>query len=579
MLTQQHRASGALAHRRRRRKQRIEKGVQTNAQNNGPAPRDGQPRHQENANESLQWNSETPREALERAGLTLDESEGDVKPIEAQSDASESEESLLDKVNPFALGVKSRSLFDQVWDRFVSLSSVTRRGAPPPELDSFDEEDELARGTTVLVVGGTGRVGRVLLRKLLLRGYRARVLARDVTEQKRSELPASAELFEGNVSDYSAVKRAMASCDKVVMCAKPRTNVTIELNNVDVEGVQNLVRAFHDLRNERAQREKVQQERSKKAITKFKRPSDLENWSVHKAGRKSRSRFSGMTAELQEFNLQLTDRGASFSGYVLTRGGEALITTPMHVPIFMRGSEGIMMKVCGDGKRYTALLWTQSDDSKRELCYQATFGTRRGFRVVRLPFNSFQPVEPGQPPLDVGRITHLGIMFEARRQRENKDPVEVYSTTNDFHLEMQFIKLLPKGQEPDIIYLSCAGNALPSEEREKVSRIKQEGETRVRNSGLGYTVVRPGSLLEEPGGSNALLFDQGNRIDQGISCADVADICLRSLHDSAAVNKSFDVCYEQSPDENNSRYELVASVPDRRSNYLSSALAPLEKNT
>ena len=29
--------------------------------------------------------------------------------------------------------------------------------------------------------------------------------------------------------------------------------------------------------------------------------------------------------------------------------------------------------------------------------------------------------------------------------------------------------------------------------------------------------------------------------NQGISCADVADICVKALHDSTARNKSFDV--------------------------------------
>ncbi|KAI5600055.1 hypothetical protein BDE02_01G000200 [Populus trichocarpa] len=45
---------------------------------------------------------------------------------------------------------------------------------------------------------------------------------------------------------------------------------------------------------------------------------------------------------------------------------------------------------------------------------------------------------------------------------------------------------------------------------------------------------------EEPGGQRALIFDQGNRISQGISCAYVADICVKALHDSTARNKSFD---------------------------------------
>ncbi|CAH1422410.1 unnamed protein product [Lactuca virosa] len=46
---------------------------------------------------------------------------------------------------------------------------------------------------------------------------------------------------------------------------------------------------------------------------------------------------------------------------------------------------------------------------------------------------------------------------------------------------------------------------------------------------------------EEPGGQRALIFDQGNRISQGISCADVADVCEKALHDSTARNKSFDI--------------------------------------
>lgn len=44
--------------------------------------------------------------------------------------------------------------------------------------------------------------------------------------------------------------------------------------------------------------------------------------------------------------------------------------------------------------------------------------------------------------------------------------------------------------------------------------IHQSGEDLLRRSGLGYTIVRPGPLQEEPGGQRALIFDQGNRISQ-----------------------------------------------------------------
>lgn len=55
----------------------------------------------------------------------------------------------------------------------------------------------------------------------------------------------------------------------------------------------------------------------------------------------------------------------------------------------------------------------------------------------------------------------------------------------------------------------------------------RRGEDILRASGLGYTIVRPGPLLEEPGGYKALVFDQGNRIAENMSCADAADVALK----------------------------------------------------
>jgi hypothetical protein len=72
---------------------------------------------------------------------------------------------------------------------------------------------------------------------------------------------------------------------------------------------------------------------------------------------------------------------------------------------------------------------------------------------------------------------------------------------------------------------------------------------------------------------------QGERVTQSVSAADVADICLRALHEPEARNKSFDVCYEYTPDEGLQLYELVASIPGQSANYLAPALSPLAKNT
>lgn len=65
--------------------------------------------------------------------------------------------------------------------------------------------------TTVLLLGATGRVGRVMLRKLLLRGYTVKVLSRD----ESSEFPKSVIVVNGDVGDYQQVREVVKGVDKV----------------------------------------------------------------------------------------------------------------------------------------------------------------------------------------------------------------------------------------------------------------------------------------------------------------------------------------------------------------------------
>lgn len=118
---------------------------------------------------------------------------------------------------------------------------------------------------------------------------------------------------------------------------------------------------------------------------------------------------------------------------------------------------------------------------------------------------------------------------------------------NSFAFELDWLKLQPTQAEPAFVLVSCAGvNRFRqgSDEAALLDRktsAKRRGEQLLRNSGVAYTIVRPGPLLEEPGGYRAMVFDQGNRISQGIGFADVADVCLRALHSTEAVNKCFEV--------------------------------------
>ena len=71
---------------------------------------------------------------------------------------------------------------------------------------------------------------------------------------------------------------------------------------------------------------------------------------------------------------------------------------------------------------------------------------------------------------------------------------------------------------------------------------KYLGEEAVRNSGIAYTVVRPGGLTDEPGGENAFEFLQGDAAAESrIPRADVARAVVAALSVPEARNKTFEV--------------------------------------
>jgi len=270
----------------------------------------------------------------------------------------------------------------------------------------------------------------------------------------------------------------------------------------------------------------------------------------------------------------------------------------------LAGTEGLVMRVFGDGQNYT-FSFEMADGA----VYTSKVTPRVGFSTLRLPFNSFLPGRGAVDgvSLDPANATRIRVRFEPKlKQLEavtQPGQSAFDSAGNRFRFEIDWIKALPGGIETDFILVSCAGGSrgggrvddantvhsgvVPSSidsssemsPRERMVSAKRRGETSLRNSGLGYTIVRPGPLEEEAGGYRALVFDQGNRIEQSISCADVADVCLKALHDSAARNKTFDVCWEYSPEDGLESYELVAHLPDKANNYLSPALATLQRNT
>lgn len=103
--------------------------------------------------------------------------------LQQQPSSSVSVMKRLDDVNPVGLGRKSRQIFDEVWRKFSELGQISRTIRDNDETSLLIREGGPmcefaipgAQNTTVLVVGATSRVGRIVVRKLMLRGYTVKV--------------------------------------------------------------------------------------------------------------------------------------------------------------------------------------------------------------------------------------------------------------------------------------------------------------------------------------------------------------------------------------------------------------------
>lgn len=506
----------------------------------------------------------------------------------------------LDSVNPFVLGQRSRALFDDVWQQFTKLGSPVQSVNLDDEFATLATLDDLKGGvfetpqasyTTVLVVGATGRVGRILLRKLLLRGYKVRALVRKRADEASTpateSIPQSVQVVYGDVGDYEACRKAVQGVDKVLCCISARSDLTSDLSRVEEQGVYNLGKAMMD-HLKKLERAGAIKGKTKKRIADSRDPASFSSWKIERLGlvegsaaaRRIFDRGQDIsTVEVNEESGQLV-----FKGVVRSRGGIAEASgdlKPVYDGESLANCEGLLLRLGGDGNQYTVTLVTEDN-----ALYSAKLNTRAGYQTARLPFNTFRPVNT-DAPLDVAALSSISLRFEPRVGRPavvvgNDDLNKADEKKGEFMLTLDFIKALPGGQEPEFILVSCAGAPKPGQDpalREKRLAYKRRGEAKLRNSGLGYTIIRPGPLVEEPGGYRALVFDQGNRISQGISYADAADVALKALHDPLARNKAFEVCYEYTPEAGLEMYELVAHLPDKANNYLSPALATLEKNT
>lgn len=95
---------------------------------------------------------------------------------------------------------------------------------------------------------------------------------------------------------------------------------------------------------------------------------------------------------------------------------------------------------------------------------------------------------------------------------------------------------------------------------------KLKGEEALRTSGVPYTVVRPGGLIDTAGGAAPVRFMQGDdiRIAGRIPRADVATVALESLGRASAAGKTFELISATGAGANDWEALFESLQPDAR---------------
>ncbi|OKY78941.1 MAG: Protein YbjT containing NAD(P)-binding and DUF2867 domain [Candidatus Methanohalarchaeum thermophilum] len=74
-----------------------------------------------------------------------------------------------------------------------------------------------------------------------------------------------------------------------------------------------------------------------------------------------------------------------------------------------------------------------------------------------------------------------------------------------------------------------------------IKKAKERSEEYLRNSGLDYTIVRPGRLVNDPPTGEVLLGEGGKTVMGEITRGDVAKVLVNSLFSEKAKNKTFEI--------------------------------------
>ena len=160
------------------------------------------------------------------------------------SAVDDKQEGLLDMLDPFKAGKKFRKTIDSALTTLGSGAGLSQERRSVYYVDDrflepggalFSERNPLLERMEedgyvpeVLVIGATGEVGRLVVRRLLLDGrFRVRVLVRDLYSKTLNLLGTGVTYCQGDLGNIESLEYALTDVDKIVFCAgAPRPDET-----------------------------------------------------------------------------------------------------------------------------------------------------------------------------------------------------------------------------------------------------------------------------------------------------------------------------------------------------------------
>ena len=429
-------------------------------------------------------------------------------------------------------------------------------------------------------------------------------------------MPTAVQTLVGDVADAATMERAVAGVNKVVYCARAKTLVSGELGNVDELGVRNAVKSLQDYNNALAIRRAGRSSKTKTMLTNFVKHRDVfEDWTVDETrlvdpgtgGGRPRRRWRSALTSGRAARTRRGSRASSrcSTGSCFQRRGVAQIPPRWTMgsggargEVTLREHDGVLLRLRGT-ERYSVSLREPGWRGARSSRPSPPPGSGRSCAsVFAVPPGGVQPrVQRGRRldghGLGAGRAHGFKRdrpgRFAVRSEEPEHFPREIRGVDGrDQRAVAELVRVgagvrqaaAQRGRDgfhPGLLRRRAHGGGRGQGQARGEQAQRGEDRAQLRPGVHGRAA---GHASGGAGGSKALVFDQGSRITMPISCADVADVCLRALHDEQARNKSFDVCYEYSNAAGgDGGYEKIAQVTGTNDNYLTPALAVLEKNT